>query len=520
MSVTGSTAFDQTTDWVAYHARRSPDRIALDGIDTGLTLTWAALDGRVARLSGALAGRFGVRPGDRVALMADDDPRVIELQLACFRIGALFVPLNWRLAVAELETLCRDAQPVLLAHDAAWQHVAVTLADRVAIPALASWDCPDSLADIEAARDGADRLVASPFRSGGQTGQILYTSGTTGLPKGVMVPLRSLAANTLNIFHGISLGPSRRYLSAVPLFHAAGLNVLANPVMIAGGRLSIVKRFDPQRVAGLLGDPANGFTHFNAVPAMYQMLADTGLGGGDFSGLIGAQAGAGTVESALSDHLAEHGIEVQTSWGSTEMGPVLTLLPRPDRVQKNHTVGFPVQHTQLRIVDADTGIDVEPGTVGEAWARGASVCTQYWRREPADDDATREGWFRSGDAISVDEDGFVLYRGRFKDMYKSGGENVYAAEVENVLITHAGVAEVAVIGVPDTRWGEVGCAVIVPAAGAAVELNDLVEHCAGRLARYKVPKSVVTVESLPRNALGKVQKDRLRTLSREVSRLH
>lgn len=506
--------FDQVTDWVVYHARRTPHRTALDGLDTGLTLTWAALDDRVARLSGALVAKFGVVPGDRVALIADDDPRVIELQLACFRVGALFVPLNWRLARAELEALCRDAEPALLVHDAVWQDLAVSVAERVAIPAVASWDCADSPADIDAARDGADRLRAGAFRSGGQIGQVLYTSGTTGLPKGVMVPLRSLAANTLNIFHGIALGPSRRYLSVVPLFHAAGLNVLANPVMIAGGRMSIAKRFDPERVAGLLGDPDNGFSHFNAVPAMYQMLADSGLGAGDYSALIGAQAGAGSLETELSDHLAEHGITVQTSWGATEMGPVLTLLPREARAAKNHTVGFPVQHTQLRVVDPDSGADVADGEVGEAWARGASVCTQYWNREPDDSAAAREGWFRSGDAICIDEDGFVVFRGRFKDMYKSGGENVYTAEVENVLAAHANVAEVAVIGVPDAKWGEVGCAVVVPASATGVELADLVEHCTGRLARFKHPRSVVIVESLPRNTLGKVQKDQLRTLIR------
>jgi fatty-acyl-CoA synthase len=504
-------AFEET-DWVAYHARRRPSAIALDGLDTGLTLTWAALEDRVARLSSALSQRFGVRPGDRVALIADDDPRVIEVQLACFRLGALFVPLNWRLATPELEALSRDAEPTLLVHDRTWQDTAVTLRERAAMPGIASWDCPDTPADIEAARDGSQRLQTGVYRSGGQIGQVLYTSGTTGAPKGVMVALRSLAANTFNVFHDVALGPSIRYLSVLPLFHAAGLNVLANPVMMAGGRMSIARRFDPQRSAELLGDPAHGFTHFNAVPAMYQMVADAGLANWDFSGLLAAQAGAGTLAPELSDQLAEHGIIVQTSWGGTEMGPVLSLLPRGDRVRKSHTVGFPVQYTQLRVVDSDTGGDVADGAVGEAWARGPAVCPRYWRRERDDDEATRQGWFRSGDAISLDEDGFVVYRGRFKDMYKSGGENVYAAEVESVLAGHPGIAEVAMIGVPDTRWGEVGCAVVVLATGAVIDLADLVEHCSGRLARYKIPTSLVTVDALPRNALGKVQKDRLRAL--------
>jgi fatty-acyl-CoA synthase len=235
---------------------------------------------------------------------------------------------------------------------------------------------------------------------------------------------------------------------------------------------------------------------------MYQMVAEH-LDGRDFSALRNSVAGGSRLERELSDRLAEVGIVAQAAWGGTEMGPNLTLVPREDRARKGDTVGFPVQHSQLRVVDPGTGLDVRAGEAGEAWCRGPAICAGYWNLPSP----FLDGWFRSGDAVRIDEDGFVVLTGRFKDMYKTGGENVFAAEVESVLLQHPHVAEVAVIGVPDPKWGEVGRAVVVPAAGHTVELAELVEHCADLLARYKMPKSVVTVDSLPRNVLGKVQKD-------------
>jgi fatty-acyl-CoA synthase len=494
------------TDWVGFHARHRPASIALEGLDSGLRLSWAALDARVARLAGALRGRLGVRPGERVALVADDDPRVVELQFACIRVGAVFVPFNWRLAPAEIEVLCRDAEPAVIVHDPRWQELAVGLRDRLAIPRLASWDCPDTELDLDRARDTSDPVGARRDRTSGQVSQILYTSGTTGTPKGALIPLGSLVANTMNVVDGLSLaGPPARYLSALPLFHAAGLNVMANPVLISGGQMSIVRRFDPERVAALLGDPANGYTHFNAAPAMYQMMAEH-LEGRDFAALRTSMAGGSRLEPELSDRLAELGIIAQTAWGGTEMGPNLTLTPRRDRARKVEAVGRPVRYTRLRVVDPDTGRDVPRGQTGEAWCRGPSICAGYWRQ----DSPFEDGWFRSGDAVHVDDDGFVVLSGRFKDMYKSGGENVFAAEVEAVLIDHPAVAEVAVIGVPDLKWGEVGRAVVVAAPGSSIGLAEIAGHCAGRLARYKVPKSVVTVEALPRNVLGKITKEALR----------
>lgn len=498
------------TDWVAYNARRFPRVVALEGLDTGLSLTWSAVEARVAGLAGALRGRFGLRVGDRVAVIADDDPRVIELQLACMRAGLIFVPFNWRLAPPEVEELCRDAEPSLIVHDATWQALAVTLRQTLGIEHIAAWGCRDTPADLEAERDRAPAMGERRDHTVDQLVQMLYTSGTTGTPKGALITMGSLVANTANIVHGLSLtGPPARYLSTLPLFHGAGLNVVANPVLMTGGTMSIVRRFDPERVAGLLGDPANGYSHFNAAPAMYRMLAEFAPGK-DFSALKAAMVGGSWMDAELSHHLAGLGLVTQAAWGATEMGPNLTLVPREDRERKVHTVGFPVPHTQLRVVDPDTGEDVEQGEPGEAWARGPSVCAGYWRREPGTGFSATGGWFRSGDAVALDEDGFVVLRGRFKDMYKSGGENVFAAEVEAVLAEHPKLAEVAIIGVPDQTWGEVGRAVVVTAPGATVELSELVEHCASRLARYKIPKSVVVVDSLPRNVLGKVQKPQLR----------
>jgi fatty-acyl-CoA synthase len=501
------------TDWVAYNARRFPQVVAVEGLDSDLSLTWSALEARVGRLAGVMRGRFGLREGDRVALIADDDPRVIELQFACMRAGVVFVPFNWRLAPPEVEELCRDAEPALIVHDATWQDLAVTLREHLGIPHIGSWGCADTPVNLEAELDGARAIGERLDHTADQVVQMLYTSGTTGTPKGALITMGSLIANTANIVNGMRLtGPPARYLSALPLFHGAGLNVVANPVLMTGGTVSIVRRFDPERVTRLLGEPAEGYTHFNAAPAMYRMLAGCAPGR-DFSALKAAMAGGSWMDAGLSDHLADLGLVTQSAWGAIEMGPNLSLVPREDRAPKVHTVGFPVPHTQLRVVDPATGEDVAPGESGEAWARGPSVCAGYWRREPGAGFDGTGGWFRSGDAVSLDEDGFVVLRGRFKDMYKSGGENVFAAEVEAVLAEHPKLAEVAVVGIPDAKWGEVGRAVVVPAPGETVDLADLVEHCAPRLARYKIPKSVVVVDALPRNVLGKVQKPQLRLVA-------
>lgn len=502
---------DLLTDWVAYNACRFPEETALEDVERGTRQNWTEVEARVARLAGFLSQRLGIVSGDRVGLLAEDDPRSFELQFACMRLGAIFVPFNWRLTTDELSVLVDDAGPTVLVHDVVWQEAAETLARRHGDLALVSWGVSGATVDFDEGIEAASPVPAQRGHHEDQVVQILYTSGTTGLPKGAMITLGNLVWNALNVIPELKIaGPPAKHLSSLPLFHAAGLNAISNPILMSGGAVSILRRFDPAKVADLLGDPRNGYTHNNGVPAVYRMIAECDNGHRDFSSVRAALSGGGALDAWTADYFSERGLELHSGWGATEMGPSLTFVGARDRVSKAHTVGFPVQHLQVRVVDPVTGEDVAPGEEGEAWVRGPSISKGYWRREPEDDIATKEGWFKSGDAISIDEDGYISLRGRFKDMYKSGGENVFAAEVERVISSHPSVQEAAVIGVPDERWGEVGHAVVVPETGQQVETAEILDHCRSKLAKYKVPVFVTVVDSFPRNVTGKIQKNVLR----------
>lgn len=503
-----SESWDIATDWVDQNARRFPTRPALEDADTGIVVSWRDLEERVAALAGVLSERFSIRRGDRVVVLAENDIRVFAMQFACMRLGALFVPLNWRLSLPELMTCCQDAEPALVVHDQAWQEYGQKLAGSAI--RLASWGCHDG-ADLDQLAQQSPRLPASTQNRLSDPAQILYTSGTTGAPKGAVISFRGLLAHCLNIVDLCEVWgrPSgERLLTAMPLFHAGGLNALPNPVLRAGGTVSILRRFDPAQMIRLLVDPELGFTHVAAVPVMYQAMVDYGLPE-YFPDGIHAQVGGGYLAPELLCAFGQRGLALSSGYGATEMGPIVSTVHRLDALAKPGSCGFPVRHTAVRIVD-DRGHDVTTGDIGEVWVRGPSIIDRYWRREH--DSGFVDGWFRSGDAMRVDEDGFLCLAGRFKDMYKSGGENVFAAEVECVLVTHPDIAEVAVIGVPDLRWGEAGRAVVVPRSGAAINLAAIEDHCRGKLARYKTPKSIVITDHLPRNVTGKVVKADIRKM--------
>ena len=307
-----------------------------------------------------------------------------------------------------------------------------------------------------------------------------------------------------------------RHLAMLPFFHAAGLNAITNPVLMNGGRVVVARRFDPELAVRTISDPANRMTHFSGAPAMYQVMADQ-PDHGDYSTMVLGQVGGGYLAPDLMNGFAERGLICCSGYGATEMGPSATNVPPADALRKPTSLGIPVQHTHLRVVNED-GEDAAVGEIGEVWVSGPAITKGYWRRDVDVDGAFHDGWFRSGDAVRADDDGFLYMTGRFKDMYKSGGENVFMAEVEAVLIEHPAVTEVAIIGVRDARWGEVGRAVVVPAAGSEVDLESIRQFCAPRLAKFKIPASVVVLdEPLPRNVTGKVIKAELRSRFGEAS---
>ncbi|HEX6548890.1 MAG TPA: long-chain fatty acid--CoA ligase [Candidatus Dormibacteraeota bacterium] len=489
-------------DWIAHHARRTPGNLAAIDVDSGRRLTYAELDDRVSRLASHL-GSVGVERGDRVAVLAPNSTDVFEIQFACWRLGALLNPLNWRLAPPELEFIAGDSEPKVLIHDREQAALAASL------PGLKIERGGDDSA-YERGIAAASRLerVATPNLD--DVLCLLYTAGTTGRPKGALVTYGMTFWNAVNIGMAVELTSSSTALTVLPTFHTGGLNLYANPTFHLGGTVVVMRTFDPGQCLALLSDPELGVTHFFGVPANYLFLAEhPDFERADLSRLVATGLGGAPAPLSLLETWARRGCPLMQGYGMTETSPSAIVIGADQVIAKQGSCGLPVLHTEVRIVDGE-GRDVATGEVGELWVRGPNVTPGYWRRPDASAESFTDSWLHTGDAARQDEDGYFYIVDRWKDMYISGGENVYPAEVENAIYALAGVSEAAVVGVPDERWGEVGCAFVVLRPGAELTEAEVIEHCRERLARYKVPKSVVFRDQpLPRNAAGKVLKREL-----------
>jgi fatty-acyl-CoA synthase len=516
--------------WLEFHAGWHPDRTATVDLATGRRLSYRELSGRVRAIAHALAG-LGVGRGDRVAVLSRNDVRTFEVLYACAHLGAICVLLNWRLAEPELAEITLDAEPAVLIAES---HVA-ELADRLAkglvsgpadtarTPHRITWASeagePDDYEQLAIAAPPADWAPADVDVDSPWT--ILYTSGTTGRPKGVLATHRNLHASMLGIALAGGIDASSRCLTVLPTFHVAGLGLFANPVLLMGGTVVVMRQFDPAAALELLRTPESGtgsdtdgdtgrITHFTGVPANFQFMAQLPeFDSARFDRVTSAVGGA-PVPHSLIETWSARGMTMMTVYGITEAGATVIAVPPGRALAKNGTIGLPLLHARCRVRRVDDA-PVGAGEVGELRIRGDLVTPGYWRRPEATAAAfDAEGWFRTGDAARVDEDGYLVLVDRWKDMYISGGENVYPAEVENVLYAHPEVSQAAVVGVPDERWGETGVAFVVAAPGTDPEATQLRTWCAERIARYKVPSRVLLVDELPRNATGKVVKPVLR----------
>lgn len=497
-------------DWAGYHGRRRPDTVAVANADSPFALTWAQLEGRVARLAHVLTD-LGVRRGDRVALLAENDARYFEVQFACIRLGAAFVPLNIRLGPAELQAMLDDAGPALLIHDSAsTARVAVAAGSATGLTLLRWDDGPVGTPYTQVGDPAAPGIGAGPVDPGALA-QILYTSGTTGRPKGVMITNGALAANAANMAHTSRAADRDAHaLNYVPLFHAGGLNIYCNPVLHWGGRVTTTRRFDAAQALRLLTDPALGVTITNGVLQMFErMAALEEFPRAVFPSLrvlLFGGFGPGAAEAYAKWH--GRGFALQLGYGSTELGPMASLSDDADeKAMVRGEFGQAVPLTELRCI-AEDGTALPPGETGELQVRGPAVTAGYWRM--GDEGRASGGWFSIGDVGFIDESGFTHVTGRLVERYRSGGENIYPAEVEATFLDMPGIAELAVVGVPDATWGEAGLLVIVPEPGAHITLEAVRTHAEGRLARFKIPHHLRIVDRLPRSATEKVARSQLR----------
>lgn len=501
----------QVFDWLTKRTDLSPHKTALVDTATGREFTYEQFNDRASRAAEFLRDELQAMPGDRVAILAYNSTDYFELLYGCAKIGAILVPLNWRLAVPELRFILDDCTPDVLIYDPAFAETVdrlrsdtdiahyVTFADQ---PPAGEWAYEQALADA------SGRPIKMEARDPNDVWHILYTSGTTGRPKGVLQTFNMVLYNYLNIGLPISLTSEDTSLNVLPCFHTGGLNLYANPTIIAGGTAMIQRIFEPEETLRLLEERT---TVFFGVPAIYLFLSQhPNFEDADLSGVRSWASGGAPLPVSTIETYAERSITIRQGFGMTETGPTVFLIDEEHALTKAGSVGKTQMFVDVRIVDRH-GDDVPQGEMGELLIKGPAVTPGYWQLPDMTADAIEDdGWLHSGDVARCDDDGYYYIVDRWKDMFISGGENVYPAEVENVLYDHPAVGEVAVIGVPNKKWGEVGKAIVVLAAGETSTEAELLAFCQGRLARYKIPKSVEFVNELPRNAAGKVRKVELR----------
>ncbi|MBX9896733.1 MAG: AMP-binding protein [Qipengyuania sp.] len=491
-------------DSVATYAKSMPARLAVVDLASGRRWSYAQLDRAVDRLAAWLAREFGPASGERIAVLSKNSAEMVVLQLGCVRAGAIFMPLNWRLALPELEALVADARPELLFRQ----------------PGFAPpGNAPRTLDTAEMLGLGGDGDVppVTARRDVEAVSTLLYTSGTSGRPKGVMLSERNVFWGCTNLIHGNGVGPDSTFLCDMPLFHTAGLQAATRTPLLAGGTVLISEGFDPEATLARMTDPSLGVTHYFSVPQMAATLwqrpeFDTGK----LAKIVAWAIGGAPNPKAQSERYLRAGVRISEGFGMSETGSNFAIPPFDLETMLAHagSCGLPLMTVRAKVVD-DEGRELGPGEQGELLIAGPSVAMGYWEQPELTADAFRDGWFHTGDAAMRDEEGYHFIVDRKKDMYISGGENVYPAEVEAVLAEMPEVAEAAVVGVPDARWGEVGRAYVNLAPGCALTGEQVIAHCTARLARFKVPRSAVIGSPIPRTASGKVQKHLLRARALE-----
>lgn len=485
-------------DLIAKRALLNPEKTALRDLISCQSVTYQQLNQRASECAGLMASQ-GIAKDDRVAVLCRNRIEFFELLFACAKLGAILIPLNWRMPAQELAPLLDEAGSMLLFHGSEDSETAYELIHCGA--SLINFD-----GEYPGLRDAAQPLRGQDLWATDDIWYLLYTSGTTGKPKAVIQTYGMGVANYVNISQGMGIGAGDVTLNYLPLFHTAGINLVTLPTLIQGGEALITPGFDLQRTVQLFADGA--IDTFFGVPTVYQQISlDPHFEALDLSRIRSFGCGGAPMPDDLISRYLKQGARVCNGMGMTETGPTVFLM-EPEMVERKiGSVGKPQLLAGVRIINSDEA-DVAPGNTGEVCFAGPNITPGYWRREQANADAfTKDGWFKSGDLVRMDEEGYYYIVGRIKDMYISGGENVYPAEVENVLCNHPDVLEVAVVAKPDEKWGEVGCAFVLPKPGQAVPVPDeLRKFCRDQLAPYKVPREYIAVEDFPRTAAGKVQK--------------
>ncbi len=492
--------------FLAKRAMLEPHKVGL--IFEGRELTYQALNERANRAANAFL-KLGVKPGERVGVLMTNSPEFLECFFGLAKIGAIVVPLNWRLAPPELAFIANNAGVSALAYGA--EHAPTVAALRGSISAktfVAVGDAPAGDYSYAALTADASAQEPTTIGAGDDPLVIMFTAGTTGTPKGATLTHNNLFYDSCTVAMSADWRWNDRVLVALPLFHIGALIYVVINVHV-GAITVLMKAFDPSGFLKTLQD--HKVNSFLAVPAMLNfMLQVPTLKDFDLSSVRWALCGTAPVPVPLIQAWAQRGIAIQQVYGLTECSGGAAVLSSERALEKVGSTGLPMFHTDIRVVDLE-GNDTPPDQVGEIIIRGPHVMREYWQNPQATADAVREGWLYTGDLGKLDAEGYLYIVERKRDMIISGGENIYPAEVENVLVSMPQIAEVAVIGIPDADWGEAVCAVARLKESQSLTLEQMVVHCTGKLAKYKIPKQLVLSEQpLPRNPTGKMLKRALR----------
>lgn len=491
-------------DWLKRWARYSPECPALIDGQTGDQISYELLYQLSQATAEFLSQKYGIASGDRVAVLSKNCWQYVALFYGLQRLGAVMVPINIRLTAREVQHVIQDSEPKLMIHELEFTPIVKQLS--TAVPC---WPMDGEFGYHGFLKEKPHREFEFETLSDDHPVMILYTSGTTGAPKGALITHKMLFWNSVSTGLRLNLVQSDVQVACLPFFHTGGWNVLLTPFLHRGATSVVVEKFVPEQMLELC-ERYNVTVLFGVPTMMDRMARSDRFASSRLESVRFAIVGGEPMPLELIKIWQQRSIPIRQGYGLTEYGPNVFSLNEQDSERKMGSIGFPNFYIDTRVV-SEHGADAVPGEVGELWLRGPACTPGYWQNPRATEESIHEGWFKTGDLVKVDEEGYFYVVGRKKDMYISGGENVYPAEVEQVLRRHPEVLEAAVIGVPDEKWGEVGKAFVVLMAGSKVNEGDLIQFCQLSLAKFKVPKHVRFLSELPKGESGKILKRALKT---------
>ena len=490
-------------DWLSKWAGYTPGRMFIREHNRDISWTYADFNRRAESFAEFLTKKYKIKKGDRVAVYSKNSSEHILLFGACVKTGAILVPLNFRLTPREINTLIADAEPQIFYYDSEFKLEYGQLR-------FSSKTKKTELSEVsEFLFNDANEVSLLTRRSFDENDpvMILYTAGTTGLSKGVIITHKMLFWNSINTGLRLDLNSSDHTQSFAPLFHTGGWNVLFTPFLHHGASHTLLTHFDADLILQLM--EKEKATILFGVPTMLQMMSDSPLfEKSDLSSVRYAIVGGAPMPIPLINKWHEKGVFIRQGYGLTEVGPNTFSLHQDDAIRKKGSIGFPNFYIDAKIVN-EKGEEAVVDDVGELWMKSPVVTPGYWRKEKETAEAITEGWFHTGDMMRKDEEGYYFVVDRKKNMFISGGENVYPAEIESFLLTNDNIKEAAVIGVPDEQWGEVGKAYIVLNTNSNLTSEAILEFCRGNLAKYKIPRHIEFIKELPKNDAGKIDRKKL-----------